>query len=332
MGNPAFNVIVVLFWLATMSWLVVAKIVPPLRVGEPPSYSTIVADSADEPPACWTIRMQGRTVGWAANKLVRRPEGISEIYSRVYLAQLPLDELAPGWLTSVLKPVFPSLELMDVDKQSWFIIDPLGRLSEFESRVRLADIPDAIRVQGTVEDARLKLLVKSGDLGATLYQPLTPNSTMNDELSPQARLPNLRVGQTWTVPLYSPFRAPHSPLEILQAAVEREDPVIWNGETVPTRVVVYRSDSGSGRSSDEIRGRTWVRDDGMVLRQEVSVFKSAVQFERLPDQQARQLWQALPENWRQSLPPQMGEQLLGALLEEAASDIDDATAEDSEEL
>ena len=331
MGNPAFNVIVVLFWLATMSWLVVAKIVPPLRVGEPPSYTTILADSEDEPPACWTIRMQDRTIGWAANKLVLRKEGISEFYSRVYLAQLPLDELAPGWLTSVLKPVFPNLDLMDVDKQSWFIIDSLGRLSEFESRVRLADIPDAIRVQGTVEKSRLKLLVKSGDVGATLYQALTPNSTMNDELSPQARLPNLRVGQTWTVPLYSPFRSPHSPLEILQAAVEREDPLNWNGETIRARVVVYRNDSGSGRSSDEIRGRTWIRDDGMVLRQEVSVFKSPVQFERLPDAQARELWQALPENWRQSLPPQMGARLLGALLEEPASEIDDADAETSEE-
>lgn len=331
MGNPFFNVIVVLFWLATMSWLVVAKIVPPLRVGEPPSYSTILADSDDEPPACWTIRMHGRTVGWAANKLVRRPEGISEFYSRVYLAQLPLDELAPGWLTSVLRPVFPSLELMDIDKQSWFIIDPLGRLSEFESRVRLADIPDAIRVQGTVEESRLKLLVKSGEIGATLYQPLTPNSTMNDELSPQARLPNLRVGQTWTVPLYSPFRSPHSPLEILQAAVEREDPLIWNGETVPARVVVYRSDSGSGRSSDEIRGRLWVRDDGVVLRQEVSVFKSPVQFERLPNEQARQLADDLPENWRQALPPQLGARLLEALLEAPQAVIDEMAAETFQE-
>ena len=38
MGNHPFNVIVVLFWLATMSWLIVAKVLPPMRVGEPPSY------------------------------------------------------------------------------------------------------------------------------------------------------------------------------------------------------------------------------------------------------------------------------------------------------
>lgn len=331
MGNPAFNVVVVLFWLATMTWLTVAKIVPPLRVGEPPTYGSILEQSDNLAPTCWTIRMQGRTVGWAANRLVRRKEGISEFYSRVYLAQLPLDELAPGWLGTVLKPVFPNLELLDLDKQSWFVIDPLGRLSEFESRVRLADIPDAIRVQGQVEGSRLKLLVKSGDIGATFYQPLTPNSTMNDELSPQSRLPNLRVGQTWTVPLYSPFRSPHSPMEILQAAVEREDPINWAGKTIPARVVVYRGDSGAGRSSDAIRGRMWVRGDGVVVRQEVSVFKSPVQFERIDDEQARNLWEALPENWRQSLPPGLGSTLLEQLIADQAALLGDLPADTPEE-
>ncbi len=329
MGNPAFNLIVVLFWLATMSWLVVAKIVPPLRVGEPPSYATILEDSDDGPPTCWTIRMQSRTVGWAATKLVHRPEGISELYNRVYLSQLPLDELAPGWLTSVLKPVFPNLKLLDVDKQSWFVIDPLGRLSEFESRVGLADIPDAIRVQGQVEDSKLKLTVKSGDIGGTIYQPLTPNSPMNDELSPQSRLPNLRVGQTWTVPLYSPFRSPHSPMDILQASVEREDPLRWNHEIVQARVVVYRGDAGAGRSSDEVRGRMWVRDDGLVLRQEVNAFKSPIQFERLSDEQARQVWEALPDNWRTRLPPGLGQELLDRLLLEQAAQLEELMAEPS---
>ncbi len=106
MGNPAFNVIVVLFWLATMSWLVVAKIVPPLRIGEPPTYSSIIADTQGEQATCWSIRMNGRTIGWAANAMLRQPEGINEFYSRVYLAELPFDELAPGWLSSLVwRPV-----------------------------------------------------------------------------------------------------------------------------------------------------------------------------------------------------------------------------------
>jgi len=310
MGNPAFNVIVVLFWLATMGWLVAAKILPPLRVGEPPNYASISAESHKDPPACWAIRMRGRTVGWAANWYVRRPDGISEFYSRVFLAELPLDELAPGWLTTVLKPVFSSLDLIDVDKQSWITVDPLGRLSDFESRIRLAGIPDAIRLQGTVEGSRLKLLVRSGDVAATLYQPLAANSLMNDELSPQSRMPNLRIGQTWTVPLYTPFRSPHSPMDVLQASVEAEEGIRWDGKRTPVRLVVYRGDPGSGRGSNEVRGRMWVDEDGLVLRQEVTLFRSPIQFERVPNRLATDLRARLPENWRQPMASGLGRQLL----------------------
>ncbi len=313
MGNPAFNVVVILFWLATMSWLVVAKIVPPLRVGEPPSYASIVNESPDEPPACWAIRMRGQTVGWAVNGLERRKEGIAEFYSRVYLAELPLDELAPGWLATVLKPVFANLKLIDVNKQSKLVVDPLGRLSEFESRVHLGGIPDAIKVSGQVEGSTLKLTVKSGDVSVTADRTMTPNSLMSDELSPQTRMPNLRVGQTWTVPLYSPFRAPHSPVEILQATVEREDRCRWGGRSVPTRLVVYRGDSGSGRGGDQTRGRMWVRHDGVVLRQEVTVFATPIQFERLPESQARELRRVLPDRWSRPLPSQVAQRALDRL-------------------
>jgi hypothetical protein len=320
MGNPAFNVIVVLFWLATMSWLVVAKIIPPLRIGEPPTYSTIVEESTSEPPACWAIRMKGRTIGWAANAVVRQPEGISSFYSRVYLAELPLDELAPAWVSTILRPVFPNLNLVDLDKQSWFSVDPLGRLSDFESRVRLAGIPDAIRVSGTVEGSNLKLMVRSGEISAPIHTRLAPNSLMNDELSPQSRMPNLRVGQTWTVPLYSPFRAPHNPLDILQATVESEERIRWGDEAVPARLIVYRGDPGNIHASDQVRGRMWVRTDGLVLRQEVAVFKTPVQFDRVADQQAERMRELLPEDWKQSMPPRAAAAALAILRGTAVSE------------
>lgn len=313
MGNQPFNVIVILFWLATMSWLVVAKVLPPLRVGEPPNYASILKHSGDEPPACWTIRMQGRTIGWAANKLVRGKNGISEFYSRVYLGALPLDELAPGWLAGVLKPVLSDIREMDLDKRSRFAVDPLGRLIEFESRIRLADVIDAIKVQGKIDGTTLHLAVTSGEITVRITRSLSPNALMGDALSPQARMPGLRVGQTWTVPLYSPFRTASSPLEILQATVEREDRFYWDGETVNTRVIVYRGDPGAGLAGHQKRGRTWVRDDGVVLRQEVSVFKSLVQFERLPAGRAEPIWKALGEDWSQAIPAELARQLLERL-------------------
>ena len=246
MGNHPFNVIVVLFWFATMSWLVAAKILPSMRVGEPPNYTSIVADSVDQPPVCWRIQLQDRTIGWAASKIERRKDGITDLYSRVYLGELPWEELAPGWLAGVLKPVLTDLGPLDIDKKSHLVIDPLGRPVEFESRVRVANLADAIRVHGQIEGSSLKLAVQSGDFSHRFEHSLPTNALLTDELSPQALLPGLRVGQTWTVPLYSPFRAFNDPMEMLQAVVEREDKITWGGESVRSRVIVYRSDPGSG--------------------------------------------------------------------------------------
>ncbi len=313
MGNQTSNLVVVLFWLATMTWLVVAKVLPPLRVGEPPNYATILQESSQDPPTCWAIRMQGRTIGWATSKTVRRSDGIHELFSRVYLGELPIEELAPGWLANVLKPVFADSQAMDLDKRSRLVIDPLGRLSEFESRVRLGNLTDVIRVMGTVDGSTLNLSVHSGDFAAKLSRKLAPNALMSDELSPQTRMPGLRLGQSWTVPLYSPFHAPNTPLEILQAQVERELPFRWGDEVVLARVVVYRGDPGSGLNSGEARGRMWVRDDGTVLRQEATAFRTPLEFDRLPEAQAARIWRALGEDWNQKLSPDLATELLDRL-------------------
>jgi hypothetical protein len=313
MGNRPFNVVVILFWLATMSWLVVAKILPAMRVGEAPNYSSIVASAPDEPPSCWAIRMHGRTIGWSAGKLVRRGDGMSEFYSRVYLGELPIAELAPGWLAGVLKPIVPDLSALDVDKRSRLAVDPLGRLAEFESRLRLGNIADAIKIQGDVDGSTLKMSVRSGDISATVNHSLPANALLGDELAPQARMPGLRVGQSWTVPLYSPFRSAHRPLEILQATVEREAQYPWAGKTANTRVIVYRGDAGSGLGGDEVRGRMWVRDDGLVLCQEVLIFASPLQFERLAPDDAAPIWRALGDEWREALPAEVARQLLARL-------------------
>jgi hypothetical protein len=292
---------------------VVTKVLPPLRVGEPPSYGSILDTLDAEAPVCWTIRLNDKTIGWAANKLVRRPDGITDLYSRVYLGEFPWEEFAPGWLGAVLKPVFPKLDNLDVDKKTRLVIDPLGRLVEFESRVRVANIPDAVKVQGQVEGSTLRLSIQSGEFPYKLERYLPPTAMMGDEFSPQVMMPGLRVGQTWTVPLYSPFRAPSSPMEILQAVVEREDPLTWNGRTIPCRVIVYRADPGSGVGDDQIRGRAWVDKEGVVVRQEVSVLKSHLHFIRLPAEEAQEIWQQLADDWVGEPSPRLAKRLLSQL-------------------
>lgn len=309
MGNHPFNVIVILFWLATMSWLVVAKILPPLRLGDPPSYTTVLQEGADLSPVCWSIRLQDRSIGWAASKTVRRKDGITEMYSRVYLSDLPLDELVPGWLSSVLKPSLGNFGLLDIDKKSRLVIDPLGRLVGFDSRVRIGEFFDVIKVQGQIEGSALTMVVQSGEISRKVESYLPPNALMADELSPQARMPGLRVGQAWTVPHYSPFRPLSSPIEILEARVERADRITWDGQPRNSRIIAYRSDPGSGLVNNDTRARVWVGDDGTVLRQEMTIFGSHLHFVRLADSEAEHISSALGDDWMAALPDSLVKQL-----------------------
>ena len=305
MGNHPFNVIVVLFWVTTMTWLVVVKVLPPLRVGEPPSYSSILKDKENvERPACWSVRLNDQPVGWAATKAVRRKDGITELYSRVYLRDLPVEEIAPPWLAPVIKPLLRQFGPLDVDKRSLMTIDPLGRLVGLETKVRIADIPDAIKVQGQVEGSALSLTVLSGGASRKLVQYLPPDALLTDELSPQSTMPGLRLGQTWTVPIYSPFRPPTTPMEILQAAVEGENRITWDGREVMSRVIVYRNDPGSGLIGNDTRGRAWVSANGVVLRQEITVFRSRVHFVRLGDEPAQDIARLLDRDWMSVLSDQ----------------------------
>ena len=126
-------------------------------------------------------------------------------------------------------------------------------------------------------------------------------------------MPGLRVGQTWTVPLYSPFRPATSPMEILQASVEREDKITWNGKAVPCRVIVFRNDSGSGLIGNETRGRVWVSNDGLVLCQEITVFRSQVRFFRMADGPVELLTQTLGQDWMEPMRAWQGRRLLEEL-------------------
>jgi len=314
MPSRPVSIVIWLFWLSTMSWLVVAKVLPPLRTGDPPDYRSILPAGRLDPPSAWSITINGRLLGWAASAVQRRKDGMAEMHSRVYFEELPIDEIAPGWLGAVVKPILRSSGPLDMDANSRLDIDPLGRLVGFESRMRVAGIRDALAIRGEIDGARLKLAVESGGYVSRSERYLSPRALVGDALSPQARLPGLRLGQTWTTPVYSPFRPPRSPVEILEATVERSERLVWEGHQTTTMVVVYRADSGSGAlAARETRGKLWVRSDGLVLKQEVSLFNSRIRFDRLANPESDQLLTGLPDDWSEDMSHHAVESLLAHL-------------------
>lgn len=299
MGTRVFNTVVIGMWLATTSWLLVAKVLPPLMVGEPPNYRTII--SADQhkqkPPICWSIRWNDRPLGWAASDIVHPPDGMTEFHNRVFLNDLPLIEMLPPLVSALVKPVFTPNENVNLDARNRMAIDPLGRLTSFDTHVHLASIRDAIRIEGNVEGSKLKLMFRLGDISEPSERYLPSDALVTDEFSPQGYLPGLRVGQTWTMPSYSPFRPSSDPMEILQATVERIEDIHWNGNTVEAFLVEYRADPGAGLMTvGETRGRLWVRSDGLVMRQEISVMNTKLLFTRLNEDKCERIAEVLGNN------------------------------------
>ena len=279
---------------------------PPLVVGDPPTYRDIIADGqAVERPAGWTIRLDNQPLGWATSHPRLLDNGVTDFHSRVHLNRLPLEELTPGWMKSLLRMVdrqgsFDELT-MNVDVEGNLEVDPLGRPIGFNSTALVGedranrdaqgdllpgqlDTRFKISIQGVMEGRQLKLKVRSGEFVYNTSAYLSPDALMSDALTPQARLPNLRVGQSWTVPIYSPLRPPNSPLEVLHAKVERRDLMAWQNQVLPVYVIVFRSDPGSELTNNrEARAKAWVDLEGNVLKQELALSTARLTFERLPD-------------------------------------------------
>jgi len=317
MHSRWFNIAVVVLWLSAMSWLTVAKVLPPLLLGEPPSYRSILEAREDEGAVGWSIAQGKRELGWAISTTVRHPGQLAEIRSRVHLDGLRIDEMVHGWLGALLQGIAPGIDeltRLKLDAKNTFTVDALGHLLGFQSTVRF-ELPGGVmkaahinaddlvvRMSGTLDEAHLNVTVRLGNLEYTAPASLPRGVMLGDALSPQTLLPGLSLGQTWKVETYSPrvnlsYERPLGyKAECLQATVEDVHRIHWDGHDLQTWLVVLRADSGfSFLRNRPAEGRMWVCCDdavlagGTVVRQEVTVFDKPTVFERLPEHRVAEL-------------------------------------------
>jgi len=280
MANRWFNVATVLLWLASMSWLVIAKVLPPLLVGEPPTYQQILAQPDER--VTWSICWDDELVGTARSWTDRHIGDVIQMHSDVELEHIPLAKLTPPWLAPLFGASGGLQGALDIRARSRVDIDPLGQLIGIESTLEMPPMTEPIRMSGVVDDGTLRMQVTVGKFSYSNETMLPPAGLVSDMLSPEPRLTRLRVGQSWTKPVYSPFRPRSNPMEVLQVHVDREEWISWNGHAVNCLLVVYRDDQGARLStSANDRGKVWVHPDGTVLRQEMSVLNSRLVFERI---------------------------------------------------
>jgi hypothetical protein len=293
-----FNLAVIVLWLATMTWLVKEKVLPPLLIGDPPSSRQILEARQNEPPVAWRLRWNHRPMGWALSVTEAQPDGSTQIRSRVHFDDLPVGDMTPGWLRGLCRLLDESRAKMETDTRSVLSIDPEGRLRRIRSTIEFKPIGEAVTMEGLVEESDIRLSVRSRELTYQTSIAIDPNTLMGDSLSPQTQLPGLREGQTWTVEVCSPLRYPNRPLEILQAKVQGTENLQWNDRDVATWLVEYHGNSGIdlGREKKP-RGRLWVGLDGTVLKQELALFDSTMTFVRMTPDDAAALARQEGEEW-----------------------------------
>jgi hypothetical protein len=273
MGNRIFVGLVLMLWVGTMSWLMVVRILPPFFQGEPPGHGVMIRDK----PVCWQIAYDGRPVGQAVSQAIPGALGTTEIHSRVLLDGIDLGKLAPQWMSSLVR----GLGDISLDTRTSLVIDSLGNLSAFETRVWLNDLPLVMKVVGRVEGAWLLLKLQSGEVTHESRYPVPASSLLASELIPEPKLLQIYVGRTWQQEVYSPFRPPSNSMEIMQAEVVEETTIEQRGTPTRARKIEYRTMSPAGvASSNTLRAVLWVGDEGTVLRQDVHLMDARLRFER----------------------------------------------------
>jgi hypothetical protein len=274
------TIAILALWLCSTIWLFVAKILPPLLVGDPPSFQAIYGDAPSQESCAWDIHWNGKPLGWARSEHRRRADGIFDIESSVHFDRLPIKDVAPPWMRSFVDAL-GELERLPLDAKSTLTIDPLGQLVGFRSGVDLGPFERVVSVQGVADGDRLRVSVQADKFFTETELYLPPHAIIADGLAPQARLTALRVGQAWTEPVYSPFRPPHEPMEILRATVARRQTIDWGGRDVSCVLVEYRRENGVAVAADALpQGRAWVNDEGLVLRQELQILNATLVFVR----------------------------------------------------
>ena len=288
-----FSTAVVLLWLSTMGWLVKEKVLPPLLLGDPPSHRSILEASRGEPAASWQLLCNHRHVGWAKSATAQLPDGGTQIYNQVHFDDLPVGQFAPSWLRGIFNMVEGAGKSrlgksrlgksrlgITTDVAGTLTIDGSNRLSSIESTISFSPSGQEISMRGVVKDGKLNLNIRSLDISFKTQIPIDDDALFCDALSPTARLPGLYEGQTWTFSVLTPLKYPTRPHGILQAKVEGFEQINCNGRPTGVWLVVYRDISGKSPGTRP-RGKLWVRRDGVVLKQEMSILESSMTFVRL---------------------------------------------------
>lgn len=294
MHSPWFNISVLALWLATMSWLVVEKILPSVMVGDPPDRVATLAAQTEDELVGYEVRWQKERIGHAVIGTKRKETGATLVDGQIHFDRLPIRQMLPKVLVDLFGVRGSIPETIDLDAKNRVLFHSNGRVQRFNSTVHLDESLSTIQVEGFVAGETLLLTVRSAGVTYETRRPLPLNAMLSNGLMPQSRMPGLYRGRKWTVEVYSPIRPRTETMEIMQAEVVGRDLIPWGGKFEHVWLVVYRGDPGGDIShAGKERVWLWVRDDGVVLQHRITVLDGSLTFVRMQDEEAPEFRQML---------------------------------------
>jgi hypothetical protein len=263
---------IVLFWVGMTGWMLYRDVWPWLGPGEPPPFSIDLADEVQAVDTRWKVIKDDKEKGYAHTNV--RYNGRDDTYE--------LNGEFKLW--SAGRSGIHAASLADQVINSMYRVNRQGELRGMEASVKVTVLKTEVEVvvKGRVEERKFLSHIEVKGLNYREDLPPVDVSTRGSVLNPLQplnRLPGLRKGQRWRMPLVDPladalaahplaktFQGKTPDLRSLDARVLPQVQMLeWGhkGAEVPCLVVEY--------SGGDVSARTWVREtDGLVLQQEVS--------------------------------------------------------------
>jgi hypothetical protein len=251
---------ILIYWSIAAFLLLTWDVLPELTQGYAPDLRAIALAGDSSRPVRWDIQVVDdprhpdvrRTVGESITTSSRRPDGSFELKNR--------SELDAGGLFRGTP--FGSRPSLRVGVESEYLVAQSGNLSSFRLRVVDKGRADAeiMTVAGKVNGRKMEIESHGWNeiFNRKLSLDYEPRSVVHDVLGPQDRLPGLHVGQRWES---KGINMISGQVESVRVDVVRRAVIHWEGNPETTFEVVHRTSPFSMK--------TWVRTDGLILRQEV---------------------------------------------------------------
>jgi hypothetical protein len=271
-------VAILLYWAIAAVGLAHRDLLPELSVGGPPDLRTVSVASEDAGPVRWSVLVvdnpdvpEGRrTVGQAVTEASRRPGGWIRMTSKVWFDSGQLLKGSP----------LENRSDDQIEFDSTYTVDPSGNLRSFHAGVHsLSDPSELLRIEGRLRDHSMEIVTRGPlpFMNKTLSFEYKERGLVGSQFGPLDRLPGLHVGQRWDERLANPLTGR---VETVRAEVKRKAVIHWDKGPVETLEVVHQSSA--------VSARTWVRRDGVVLRQEVPFPLLRLVLERQPGRDSRE--------------------------------------------